>query len=440
MKMANDRKVYLHLSDIHHKEEEINSGVDLDVDIRNEMLQDLRRLKDTAFEQLDGILLTGDIAYAGKETEFKSARDWLNTIQTEFDFPESNVWCVPGNHDIDRQTIKESRCRQNIRNEIRKGGETNAAEELHSILTDAAAKDIMIGPLRAYNEHFAVGFGCTTEFPKLSWSKAVPIGNLYKVIFTGLNSAVISDHCDDVDTGRLVLGLHQVQALKREERRIHVSLCHHPTGWLFDRTDTERFLNSRATLQLFGHEHKTNIIANRNYVQVYAGALHPNRNDKEWDPCFNLIEIGVDDDNPVVQIRIWPRRWDHDETKFKAAHTEDGSGVETFTIPIFDPLNFETHKACDEVINERNNSGVEQLAFSDETVQIEEEPAPRDIVLHFFTKNTMTQRMRIALELGLYRDEDINLGIAEFGRRVFLRARQEGKMDKLKAAIYRNDN
>ena len=55
---------------------------------------------------------------------------------------------------------------------------------------------------------------------------------------------------------------------------------------------------------------------------------------------------------------------------------------------------------------------------------------PRDIVYLFFLL-PLTERLRIALDLGLYRDEDTRVDTAEMGRRVFQRAREHGKLDLL---------
>ena len=222
------------------------------MDLRSELLRDAQKLKGRAFDCLSGVFLTGDIAFAGKTVEFTSARDWLDQIRAEFAFPQGAVWCVPGNHDVDRTIVAASRNRQRTRESIRRGGEAQAAQELHELLKDDISNTILLEPLRAFNESFAAGFQCTTRFPELCWSDTIPLGDRYQLVLTGLNSAVISDGNDDDDQGRLVLGLHQIHSVRRRSGDIHVSLCHHPPRWLLDRSDVEAFLNSRTTLQLFG--------------------------------------------------------------------------------------------------------------------------------------------------------------------------------------------
>ena len=441
IEMKSDRKVFLHLSDIHLREEEIRSGVDRDMDLRSELLRDAQKLKGRAFDCLSGVFLTGDIAFAGKTVEFTSARDWLDQIRAEFTFPQGAVWCVPGNHDVDRTIVAASRNRQRTRESIRRGGEAQAAQELHELLKDDISNTILLEPLRAFNESFAAGFQCTTRFPELCWSDTIPLGDQYQLVLTGLNSAVISDGNDDDDQGRLVLGLHQIHSVRRRSGDIHVSLCHHPPRWLLDRSEVEAFLNSRTTLQLFGHEHDGKLQRVDDSVQVFAGALHPQRGEERWEPSYNLIEIGLLGHNRStrVRIRIWPRKWDTESTEFRPAITGADHAVE-FKLPIHDTLPIEQHDhGLDPTIetSEPTASGDHPPPASTEIVQ-EAERMPRDIVYLFFLL-PLTERLRIALDLGLYRDEDTTVDAAEMGRRVFLRAREQGKLDLLVERLTQNE-
>ena len=216
--------------------------------------------------------------------------------------------------------------------------------DYNSWLESAGEDPTFSGPLaraRSFNESFAAGFQCTTRFPELCWSDVVQLGDRYRIVFTGLNSAVISDANDDDDQRRLVLGLKQINSIRRRPGDIHVALCHHPPRWLLDRSDVEAFLNSRTTLQLFGHEHDRRIRRVDDSVQVFAGALHPQREERCWEPSYNLIEIGLLDHNCSTQIliRIWPRRWDAESTEFRSATAAGVSTVE-FRLPIRDATPF----------------------------------------------------------------------------------------------------
>jgi tetratricopeptide (TPR) repeat protein len=50
---------------------------------------------------LDAILVTGDIAYAGREEQYAEAEAWLPGIAQKAGIPRERVYVVPGNHDVD---------------------------------------------------------------------------------------------------------------------------------------------------------------------------------------------------------------------------------------------------------------------------------------------------------------------------------------------------
>ena len=110
-------------------------------------------------------------------------------------------------------------------------------------------------------------------------------------------------------------------------------------------------------------------------------------------------------------------------------------------IPLPEPLlveNMAARSAPQARVNVQ--SGSESLvAVSTPTVVPSKEAVqmPRDIVYRFYQLSWM-QRLRIAMELGLYSDEDADVDEAEMGRRVFLRASERDGLHDLGAAIDRD--
>ena len=48
---------------------------------RNASLQDVAKLKvATGIERMDGVIVTGDVAFSGKKSEYDSAAQWLDQL------------------------------------------------------------------------------------------------------------------------------------------------------------------------------------------------------------------------------------------------------------------------------------------------------------------------------------------------------------------------
>src|SRR4051794_40069279 len=99
--------VLVHLSDIHFKHATAGGAWDLDRDLRDELEIDLRALMDR-LGGAQAILVTGDIAFSGSTEEYEQASTWLETIVNIVGCRERDVWMVPGNHDVIRDTVKSS--------------------------------------------------------------------------------------------------------------------------------------------------------------------------------------------------------------------------------------------------------------------------------------------------------------------------------------------
>jgi predicted MPP superfamily phosphohydrolase len=95
----------LHLSDAHFSE---GSAWDSDPLLREAI--DYIRREVAAGLTPDLVAFTGDLAYAGKEAEYKLARDWLDRLWAVLpqDLPRDRLLIVPGNHDVDRNLVTRS--------------------------------------------------------------------------------------------------------------------------------------------------------------------------------------------------------------------------------------------------------------------------------------------------------------------------------------------
>ena len=71
--------------------------------LRNDLIADLKKMRSHIGSAVDGILLSGDIAYAGRSKEYDFAYAWLEQeVCPAIGCPIENVFVIPGNHDVDR--------------------------------------------------------------------------------------------------------------------------------------------------------------------------------------------------------------------------------------------------------------------------------------------------------------------------------------------------
>src|SRR5438132_1111395 len=96
--------VFVHLSDIHFRKDRTGDAHDEDTSLRNELERDLRRLR-AKLPRVDGVFVSGDIAFGGKPEEYEYASAWLATVCESLGCDETDVLVVPGNHDVDRSLI-----------------------------------------------------------------------------------------------------------------------------------------------------------------------------------------------------------------------------------------------------------------------------------------------------------------------------------------------
>jgi 3',5'-cyclic AMP phosphodiesterase CpdA len=63
----------LHISDIHFRAAEAGQPDDPNLALRNDLIEDVKKMRAEIGRPADGILLTGDIAFAGKAAEYDFA-------------------------------------------------------------------------------------------------------------------------------------------------------------------------------------------------------------------------------------------------------------------------------------------------------------------------------------------------------------------------------
>ena len=151
--------LFLHISDIHFKHVEVGQPDDPNRALRNDLIADLKKMRAQVGATVASVLLSGDIAFAGKAEEYDFAYAWLeNEVCPTVGCPIENIFVIPGNHDVDRDA-EAGPAQVMVRASLRQVGTDKLNEELRKWMRDRVSADVIFGPIENYNR-FAAKFLC----------------------------------------------------------------------------------------------------------------------------------------------------------------------------------------------------------------------------------------------------------------------------------------
>ena len=144
---------FLQISDIHFTD--ITGNDDEYKLMKSKFLEDIEECK-RLVGKVDRILICGDIAFAGMDTQYKEAREFIDNIckRTEC----GDVLLVPGNHD--KKWDVYSRARQMMRETLLKGKSTKLL--LESKVKEPMAVGILLAPFKQYYK-LALDYTCISD-------------------------------------------------------------------------------------------------------------------------------------------------------------------------------------------------------------------------------------------------------------------------------------
>lgn len=325
-----DHLTFIHLSDVHFSKQSGASVHDLDAIVRNELTRDAVRLTERV-GPVAGVLITGDIAFSGVREEYEKAAKWLNDFCGSVGCAEDAVWVVPGNHDVDRRVAAKSKAIRLMHDRLRSLSVDALDAELHELCTDPQTAKALLEPLAEYNL-FAARYGCAISPEQLFWERDLSLPCNTKLRLRGLCSVLVSNGADA--KGKMVLGSAQA-SVPRTPGVEYFTLCHHPLDWLHDQDAVSDQLD-KVRVQLFGHKHSQRVQAINDSVRLTAGAMHPERNDKDWEPAYNVLQVRRRDDH-FLAVSIYQRRWHKAASKFVPDH-DPNTGAEHYEKLCASPL------------------------------------------------------------------------------------------------------
>ena len=426
----------LHLSDIHFKYELDGTVHDLDHDVRNELEIDVKRVMRQA-GRINVIVVTGDVAFAGKAADYDVAKSWLASLCREIGCETEHVWVVPGNHDINRASVTElvRTVQDSIQEEELDKIDRRIRQFVHE---DPTGEEVLERPLEEYYRFSSI-YGCRPKRGSLTWDYEIKLGIGYSLKLVGLNSALVSNEKDDKSDRPLVLGQAQL-TFPRRQGYIYLSLCHHPVSWLKDGKKVHEKLCNRASLQLFGHEHEQALQQVGNSLIVQAGALQPDREETgSWCPAYNVLTLEVvgEGTDHCLLVTAYPRVWSQDHC-FSPSPAHDGRCNQQFVLFLDEEIRLPEGNG-EPTISKKANAAPQVPVEDDDSINQERTMVNpvRQLAYAFLTLPYSTQ-MRIANQLALLEDDDVGLDCATLFERVYERARARRCLEVLWDSVSRS--
>ena len=319
----------LHISDIHFKAPDcINPASDPNRPIRSYMVRDIQQQVVT-LGPAAAILIGGDIAFRGAREEYQTAKAWISELCAAAGCPQERVFLVPGNHDVNRATIRAHVATKNAQAAIADAPEERRGKVFREQIFDKDTAQALLAPISEYN-NFAAKYNRQVYLPnRLKWVQDLDLGKGARLRLHGLTSTVLSglNGGDDV-RGELYLSPLQT-AIDPEEDVLYLVISHHPPDWLKDQDDVLDAINGSVAIQMFGHKHRQRIERDATHVRFNAGAVNPDHNELGWSPSYNLIALSIEGDANTRELRVEGRlrEWQSNPRRFRAVVTETGEDV-----------------------------------------------------------------------------------------------------------------
>lgn len=238
---------WLHLSDFHFQD---RGQQQWDEDgILKTLHRDIADQIEQGKLQPDFIVVTGDIAFSGKVSEYKLASQFFDSILSKAGLGKDRLFMVPGNHDVNRDLISFSA--------EATAGMLADRDSANRALAEPQSRQLIFERFEGYATFANDYFGELLPFDdeRYFYVRTVDLAGR-RIALLGINSAWLCASDEDREKG-LVIGERQVRtALKQAEGAdLKVALMHHPFEWLreFDQKDSKPLLTDNCNCILHGH-------------------------------------------------------------------------------------------------------------------------------------------------------------------------------------------
>lgn len=257
------------------------------------------------------VVVTGDIAFSGKEAEYRIARELRAKLDEaiERDLQVRATWvAVPGNHDCDFAGPRAS---------IREALVANVSQPIN---LDEEYLSECLRPQSCFRD-FASSLDLSVPENRLCWHQSIESPDGTAVHFRSVNTAWMSQLNEA--PASIVLPINALDELATpEDARQHliISLMHHPYSWHEgqSRRQLRLWLEQHSDIIFTGHEHdaslyrKTTVSSSVDYIE--AGPLQTDSSDD--GSTFNIVCV-----DPVSRRQlVATANWDADSSSYRVEH------------------------------------------------------------------------------------------------------------------------
>lgn len=215
---------------------------------------------------------------------------------------------------------------------------------------------------------------------------------------------------------------------------LNLVMSHHPPNWFIDRDEVDDAVNARAPLQFFGHEHRQRCTQTPGYVRFTAGALHPDRNEHDWKPGYNLIDLEVigEGRHRKVRVQAHVRQLQKHPERFIALTTPQGQDV--WVSDIMFPyhatrvINPEQARPDDLAVSPAVSAAPAPVALPAEVAM--SSSSTKGLVYRFWSLSD-SQKREVMLKLNLINEQDLSLSDEELYDRALRLAAKRGQLEEL---------
>ena len=429
---------FVHLSDIHFGQEK-GGRIRIHDDIKDCLIEDVRLVaKSLESGRAAGVIVTGDIAFGGRASEYTAAADWLDKVAEAAGCDIFDIQVVPGNHDINRDEITP--LTKMMLERIVAEGQT----ALDSFLNSDTDRELLFQRFSAYRP-FASGYGCPLDTnADLAEEQVAELAPGRSIRFIRLNSTLACSKKDK--EGNLLLGARQ-RVLKQRPGEELVVLCHHPVHWFQDSEDAWRYIRNRARVFISGHEHNPSVKIEtveegRDLMMLAAGAVVPLNSDDTFNYCYNFIEFDWDEEADALSVCVQPRAWVNAQKRFAADNARLGGQGPKFILacPNFRKAPQAKDLSTQEAALDGTSDTVTITAHDDHAPKTQEEETIDTcplLLLRFFRDISPAQRIGILASLGTLPPNWNGTLSESIERKAFDSLVREGRSEELWTELYK---